>query len=274
MTYKTILVHVPVPAQSGKAVEAAVALAGRFGAHLIGMGAEMFDVGLMASAPYIDGTLIQTLRDQVELNLATAQGRFRKLAEGLGDRIEWLSTQDFPEAAIRLHARSADLVVASRAVGDVNAMTGFKPAELIMHAGAPVMLSPNFGGPLEAKQVVIGWKDTREARRAVSDAMPFLVGADMVHLVAVYGQGEVAPDREELEQVAQRIRRQGATVKIQPVKRSLASVSEDLEHVADLNGADLLVLGAYGHSRVREWVFGGVTEDLLTASSKYTLFSH
>jgi nucleotide-binding universal stress UspA family protein len=274
MTYKTILVHVPSQAQSGKAIEAAIGLSRRFDAYLIGMGAEMYDLGLMASAPYIDGALIQALRDQVELNLTVAQGRFRKLTEGLGERADWLSTLDYPEMAISLYARAADLVVASRVVGDVNSMTAAKPAELVMHAGLPVLLAPESAAPLEAKQVVIGWKDTREARRAVSDAMPFLVGADTVHLAAVHGQGEVAPEREALEQVAQRLRRQGANVKIQLVKRSQASVSEDLEQLADLNGADMLVLGAYGHSRVREWVFGGVTEDLLTTSSKYVLLSH
>ncbi|MEO6341175.1 MAG: universal stress protein [Caulobacteraceae bacterium] len=274
MTYKTILVHVRDDGPSAKAVEAAVGLARQFDAHVLGVGAEMYDISLMASAPYIDGTLIQELRDQVETHLTVAQGRFRKLTLDLGSQAEWLSTLDFPENAVNLYGRTADLVVAARPAGHVDMLRGVKPADLIMRVGLPVLLVPNTTAPLAAKQVVIGWKDTREARRAVSDALPLLMRAEMVHVVAICGQGEVSVEREGLEQLAQRLRRHGVAVSTHLVHRSLASVAEDLEHVADLHGADLLVLGAYGHTRVREWAFGGVTEDLLMTSSKYVLLSH
>ena len=274
MTYKNILVHVPAEPQPLRALEAAAALAQRFDARLIGVGAETYDIGLLASAAYVDAVLAQALRDQVELNLKTAQARFLALAEPLGQDTSWLSEVDFPSWAVAGYGRCADIAVAARPGRLHTDLTVANPADLVMQAGLPVLLVPEASAPLEAKRIVIGWKDTREARRALSDALPFVVAAEQVVVAGVAGAGEIGADRDGLEQVAERLRRHGALVKTEVARRGAASVAETLETVADEHGADLLVLGAYGHTRIREWVFGGVTEELMAASSKYVLFSH
>ncbi len=270
MSYKTILAHVRDDEPSARTLELAMSIANRFDGHVLGVGAEMYDAALL-SAPYVDGALLVDLRDQAEGHLARAKARFHRVAAGLGERAEWRSTLDFPETAVAAYASAADLIVATRPAKGPKVLTTIDPAELVIHAGAPLLLRPKAAAPLDARRIVVGWKDTREARRALTDAMPFLIAAEAVHVVAV---SETAAQREGLELVAQRLSRHGVRVQTQIVERAMETVAEDLEEVADLHGADLIVLGAYGHARLREWVFGGVTEDLLATSSRYVLFSH
>lgn len=143
------------------------------------------------------------------------------------------------------------------------------PADAVMQLGRPVLVVPPDLDHLDAKRVVIGWKNTREARRAVWDALPFLKRASEVLVVSVDdGASSEGQDTLRLLQAhdvsAIRVRRdaQGELV-------SLALVEAAAEH-----GADLIVTGAYGHGRLREWVVGGVTRELLAGAPVCCLMSH
>jgi nucleotide-binding universal stress UspA family protein len=273
MSYKSILVHVTAGPQTGRAVEAAVDLAGRFDAYLLGVGAEMYDIGIMAASPYLDGEGLQALRGLTESNLETARKRFAELTASL-PKSEWVSELDYPGTATPYYCRRADLAVVCRPDPGASSLSALQPADLVMQAGLPVLLTPSTPARLEAKRVVVGWKDTREARRAVTDALPFLTAAETVFVLGVGGGGEADTDREALAQVAERLRRHGAHAVTDVVQRGQDSVAQALDRFADANGADLLVMGAYGHSRVREWAFGGVTQELMDASNRYVLLSH
>ena len=114
---------------------------------------------------------------------------------------------------------------------------------------------------MKASNIVIAWKDTREARRAVADALPFLRGADQV-LVATVDEGDYTGERARLETIVSWLHLHGlpARGEVLPLGQSLAAT---IHNAATAIGADLIVAGGYGHSRFREWLLGGMTQELL-----------
>ena len=147
------------------------------------------------------------------------------------------------------------------------------PADLVMASGLPVLLMADELRTIRAERVVIGWKNTREARRAVSDALPFLRRAGETHLVQVADERELEAACADLDAAAGRLTRQGIAVHTHALT-ACPDVCEALETFAKSKGADLIVLGAYGHSRLRELVFGGVTQGFLKRGSIHVLMSH
>ncbi|MBB4619613.1 universal stress protein [Sphingomonas abaci] len=271
MSYKSILVHVGPGPSSGPCLATAEQLARRFEATLIGVAAEAFDP---PATGFEDGLLYQTLREQVEADLETAGKRFRDAVDETGLKTKWIAIPGTPDRVIALHARGADLIVASRPKDGFAASLSPRVASLVLDTATPVLVTPShIHHELKAERIVIGWKDTRESRRAVSDALPFLRKADQVTVAAVCKEGR--PDEATgLDEIVGRLSRHGVAVEGRLVPRKAMCVADDLEEVAHEHAADLLVLGAYGHSRLREWALGGVTEDLIDRSSRYILFSH
>jgi nucleotide-binding universal stress UspA family protein len=134
-----------------------------------------------------------------------------------------------------------------------------------------VLVVPDSGATATFSTIMVAWTDTRECRRAISDALPMLRLAERVVIA------EVAIDaldaRAAIDEVAGWLARHGiAADKI--VSRPKRSSTDTLTALADEVGADLVVAGAYGHSRIREWAFGGVTRDLLLRDRRCTLLSH
>ena len=121
---------------------------------------------------------------------------------------------------------------------------------------------------------MVAWKDTREARRAVWDASPFLRMAEAVHVIAVVDAEELNAATVGVSDVVRHLERHGIKARAEVRTQREASPADELILVAEQRGADLIVAGAYGHARVREWVLGGVTRDLLTHCPKCCLLSH
>ena len=143
---------------------------------------------------------------------------------------------------------------------------------MVMQVGRPVLLvspAPQFA----LENVLVAWKDTREARRAVADALPLLKQARRVSLVEVAASSEMAAARLRLDDVASWLKRHGITAG-REARLSSGADPEALQSVADDLQADLVVAGAYGHSRVREWALGGVTRTLLRHPGRSALVSH
>jgi nucleotide-binding universal stress UspA family protein len=274
MSYKTILVHVEPGPGSDARVQLAVDVAAQFDAVVIGLGAEAFYPVFSSGYAAADGAVIEGMRERILADLPIAEQRFRELAAGVKAGIRWISGMDFPAKELALHVRAADLIVASRPQKHTNSAYSPTPTDLVMEAGAPVLFATEPGQPLVAERVVVGWRDTRESRRALSDSLPFLKRAKQVVVVEIEGEPQPAVERTGLAEISERLQRHGVTVETEVVSRSRAAVADDLEHAATRHGADLLVSGAYGHTRLREWILGGVTEDLLAASSKCVFFSH
>ncbi len=274
MTYKTILVHAEANGVSDARLQTAADLAFSLDATLLGVGAVQFPLITDPILGYVDPEILQLIDDQLKEGLLDAEKRFRRIAADAEVDSAWRPFSDHrsPAEVMSDEARGADLVIAASYAGQ--ALAGFaEPGDLLMSTGLPVLMLPQHSGPFVARSILIAWKNTREARRAISDALPLLKQARRVVIAAVAKAGENESVSAELADVAGRLQRHGVTADVDLSPRLDLSVADQLLAIADSQGADLIVAGAYGRARAREWIFGGVTEHLLRASPKPVLFS-
>jgi nucleotide-binding universal stress UspA family protein len=277
MTYKTILVHLDSRPRSAERLAFAFGLAAQFEAHLVGL----YAPGLPRIPSYALAEAGPVLRDLLEKrgaeNTRQAEKQFRDVAARHGDvGAEWRVAHSDPAAALRLSARYADLVVAAQPEPQDEAEARLLADELALSVGRPLLFVPYAGRfAVSAKRVLIAWDAGREAARAVSDALPILKRAQAVE-VAVFD-----PEREPVNHGEQPGADIGLYLARHGVKVSVARQSgagfevgaQILSRAADTS-ADLIVMGAYGHSRVRELVLGGVTRTILGAMTVPVLMSH
>lgn len=266
MCYKSFLVHVEPNEAGRERLRGAVRLARQFKAQLIGLGARALD-----PMPDPIGLSVVKLREAVEAEIASAERAFREEARALESDAVWRSEFMYPTEAVLRHAASADLIVTGAGVAAHPRETRVGCADIILCAGAPVIAVPD-GARLVTQNVLIGWKDTRETRRAVWDALPILKRAESVRLVRFAASGETRA--RTLDEVASRLRLHGVNAESEVRAREERSVAEDfIASAAQLN-VDLIVVGGYGHSRLQEQTLGGVTQGLLQKAKTAVLFSH
>jgi nucleotide-binding universal stress UspA family protein len=146
--------------------------------------------------------------------------------------------------------------------------------DLVMQVGRPILIVPAAADKLKLERVVVFWKETREARRAAFDALPLLKKAVNVVVAEIAAEEDLAAVRTHLEEVVGWLKRHGVVAEV----LALPSTGDDatgLNAIAEEQGADIIVAGAYGHGRLREWAFGGVTSDLLLRpQDRCSLVSH
>jgi nucleotide-binding universal stress UspA family protein len=145
---------------------------------------------------------------------------------------------------------------------------------MILRAGRPVLFVPDAIDLLQGRRIVVCWKNTREARRAVADALPFLREADHVTIASVSEVGTEEQIRSEIEDVTTYLLSHKVAVSARAYLHTEQSIAAELLRFSEEQKADLIVAGGYGHSRFGEWVFGGVTNGLLADSAVPCLFSH
>lgn len=272
MTYRSILVSLDIEADNESVVKLATQLASRFEARLIGVAAANVPPPMVSvDGMVFDGGLMQQERQNIEERLAVLRRRFESIAGARGDA-EWRGAVDSPTRHLLDNVRAADLVVAG---SGGNAFAGsphrsIDTGSLILNAGRPVLIAQSGSERLAAHRVLIAWKDTREGRRAVRDALPLLVDATDVLVATVDAEGG-SDDRSGLGDVAAFLARHGVKVRTELIRD--ADADEAITRSAQAMNADLVVSGAYGHSRIRELVFGGVTRTLLAADGFSRLMS-
>ena len=271
MSYANIMVSVDLTYRAEPRAKLAAHLADRFGARLTGVAAYEPFYDAAPVGPVGAVCIVPDFQQAALSELERAQALFREAAGARSD-VEWRADLDFPVPYLAEQARAADLVVVGRkTAGEApDRRCAVDPGVLVMVAGRPVLVAPPGIDYIEASRVVVAWKDTREARRAVHDALPFLKRAKYVHVVSVNEPGAVFGTRD----VADHLRQHGIEATTAETQAVNESTAEGLLDVASECGADLLVMGAYGHSRMREWVFGGVTRDLLEGAPICCLMSH
>jgi nucleotide-binding universal stress UspA family protein len=274
MSYAAIMTQVQGDPEAAPRLACALDIARRFGAHLIGVAVEevsplAYDGGLYS--PTADAS--EAMRQLIEERLQAARRTFDAAAAGLSGGASFMSGVQRPTPALAGASRGADLIVAGGAPRSHNALREISPGELAVTSGRPVLVAPPAPPPLSARQVLLAWKDTREARRAMSDAIPFFEQAERVVVAAIVAGGEAAQARIEVDDVAAALKRRGIKAEGKVVEHAGAGGEQILEQ-AGQEGADLIVCGAYGHSRLGEWAFGGVTQDLLSQNQAYLLLSH
>jgi nucleotide-binding universal stress UspA family protein len=207
---------------------------------------------------------------------SAAETEFRSLLSKVG-KLEWRTQLTFGPVCehIANEARSADLVVAPIEDQERSFLSSGQThlGDLLLRLGRPVLAVPPGASGLELNEVLVCWKDSREARRAVADALPMLQASKRVDVVEIVEAEGVDQSRRRLDSVGDWLARNGieshrsAEVSTGAEARQLAAIARDLS-------ADLIVAGAFGHSRLREWAFGGVTKDLLLRADCCVLASH
>jgi len=278
LNYKALLVDVALDATAEERMRLAADLARRFDAALLGVAA--CRVRPPVTGPFGEtamvAEIIEAEEERARAALQAAADRFHAAAGAAGERVAWRAFLDDPADVLAREARTADLLVIGRGgTGAAGARLGPEPGDVLMRAGRPILVVPPGVATLAARCVLVAWKDAREARRAVADALPFLTGAEQVVVRGVCADEDGrARVQRGVEDVAALLSRHGAKASGEVTLRQGPSVADDLFGVAGRLGADLIVAGGYGRARLLEWVFGGVTRELLTRSPLCCLLSH
>jgi nucleotide-binding universal stress UspA family protein len=275
MTYKTIAVQVEPEARGARTLAVAVSLARRFDAHLIGVAVKQPIYVPTYAAAQVPPELFEAFLQEQTKALAVAKSAFGAAVEsaGMTNRAEYRLIEgdllDCMEAAARL----ADLTV----VGQYN--PGVDPATdeplvdaLVIHAGRPVLVVPHIGAPEEiGRRVLVAWNNSREAARAVADALPLLAAATKVTVVTADARkGEDVPGAD----LARFLAEHGVKAEVTHTRGKDLDVGPMLLSMAADGGHDLLVMGAYGRSRVREMVLGGASNHIIRHMTLPVLMSH
>lgn len=276
MSYKTILVHLNNKRRAERLLEPALFLARRHNAHVVGLhvypGVSAPPIPVPGSGQVIGMALGAECKESEEIGAI-----FSRMTADQPFVAEWRTVEVFGfdlGTVVMDQARCADLIVAGQADPDwdFSPVLDF-PERLAIESGRPVLVVPHAGRYREiGRNAVIAWKPAREAARAVFDALPLLKSAQNVQILEVNQSPThgAMPDTS----IAAALGRHG----IKPTQRStvaadISAGDEILSRLADA-GADLLVMGAYGHSRMRELILGGVTRHISRHMTAPTLWSH
>ena len=218
--------------------------------------------------------------EQIDRELKAAEKEFRFALEGKVAALEWRSTVvTYGSIAdyVAEQMRAADLLITGAHEGGalLDRSRYVNVADLVLRAGKPVLVAASSQDKVDLRTVVVGWKDTREARRAVQDAVPLLRLAERVIVVEIAAADDLADARTRTQDVADWLARHGIAASARAVPATAGEAVQLRNIASDLElDAGLLVGGAYGHTRLREWVLGGVTRDFLLQPVRCSLVSH
>lgn len=282
MALKDILVHLDVTKRSSVRMDLAARLAMQHGAHLVGLhvidipSANYFYGAAMPFVPANPEEIVERIRAEAMEAAAPLETAFRDCLRRNGIEGEWRLVEGPPAATVALHARYADLCVVGQPDPDDPQDADAVTVTTVMTSGRPVLAVPFAGEfPTVGEHVLVAWNASREAARAVNDALPLLIGAKHVTVLAINpqrglgGHGDVPAADIALHLARHGLKAEAAHT----VAKDIADGEALLSYAADI-GADLIVAGAYGHSRARELVFGGVTRTLIAEMTAPVLFSH
>ncbi len=277
MTYKTILVHIDAGNRCPARVDIAIRLALQYDAHLIGLNAlTLIEIPGYVQAEVAGMKLVEFQKRYAGEQAAHGKTIFSKaLAASAPASSEWRTTGLDAVDAVTLHGRYADLIVLGQPNPADNPGVGSSFAEhVVLEAGRPVLMIPYAGNfATIGGRVLVGWNGSREATRAVTDAIPFLQRAEVVHVIVIQphaGEHGAMPGSD----IALYLARHGVHVEVHVDHAGEIDVgNEMLSRAADFS-ADLIVMGAYGHSRFRELVMGGASRTLINSMTVPVLLSH
>nr|WP_244646243.1 universal stress protein [Bradyrhizobium campsiandrae] len=280
MPLKNIAVFVDVSRASLIRATYAVRLALRYHAHLVGIFVVPLGWTLDPSASFIRGrdairALIERQRAQEFRTTATASERFENEAgrEGISFEFRMIRATDTSDDAL-FHSLHADLVLVGHPKPG-GLPDDWSAETMLLATGVPVLIVPNgWTAGTIAENVVVAWNASREARRAITDAIPLLQKARTVSIIVVDAEANTNHGQEPGADIALYLSRHGINVMVEQVRSDGRSIAGTIMDRALLLGADLLVLGAYSHSRSREVLFGGVTRSLLKSAAIPLFIAH
>lgn len=274
MDYKTVMVGLALDRSNEACLAVAGDIAERFGARVIGVAAS----DITPTLYFAEGDLAQKMLDEeaaaIRTRLSELEAEFRNAVEKRAASVEWRSAQALSGPYLLQQSRAADLlVVGARSESIVDIGIAADPGDLLMQAGRPLIVVPPSVKWLDLRSVLVAWKDVREARRAVFDALPLLAAAKDVTIAAI---PEKPSDRAgilaQVADVAAWLRGHGIVASTVVPEKTTDAIAQ-LDKVAADVDAGTIVAGAYGHSRLREWILSGVTRHLATESRRCAFLS-
>jgi nucleotide-binding universal stress UspA family protein len=274
MSYATIMVSLASDQENERCLAIARETVERFDARVIGIAAAEFSPPLYFTSGEQADKMIEQGRNAIRTRLSKLETEFREAMSPASKHVEWRSSMETPIRFIAREARTADIIVIgqSRDGAFTDPFARANPSDLVMQAGRPLLIVPEAAGWLDLRSVLVAWKDTAEARRAIVDALPLLRKAKDITIV------EIVEDGGSLEAALNRTQDVVTWLSYHDITASAlvqkeSSTAAALDGIASSVGAGVLVAGAYGHSRLREWVLGGVTQHLATESTRCVLLS-
>jgi len=277
MQVKDILVHLDSSEACTARLDAAIALAGKYSAHLTGL--------YIIPEPYVPSSpsmmhypgLIEII-EQAEQSLADkTETRFKQAVENTGLSAEWRLDRYEVFKTFNRYAGCTDLVVVSQPDGDPIAISTAFVEHVVLGCGRPVLLIPRAGLSISdiGKRVLIAWNDSHEAARAVHDALPLLENAEAVEIVTV---NTTATEAQQFaagaDEMCSHLAYHGIEATVASIDDNVLETSDAILAYAIGQHADLIVMGAYGHSRWRELVLGGMSRNMLRQLNIPVLMSH
>ena len=276
MSYATLMVHLELGHPNIGLLNIAADLADRLHAKVVGI-AVCQPMRLIYNDGYVPGEIIEQDRQEIDDEIKAAEVEFHAALDTRVAITEWRSAVTHRSLSEHLakQARCADLVITGvdRNASLFDTSRHVDIGDFVMQAGRPCLIVPAGTDRLALGHIVVGWKDTGETRRAICDALPLLQVAGRVTVVEIAAEQDLAAAQADLQDVVGWLKRHGidATPMVAPATGDDAG---RLDAIVREVGGDLLVAGAYGHSRVREWALGGVTRDLLLRAGRCSLVSH
>lgn len=265
MELRSILVNVNVGDMDSPALGYAIDLAQTMKAELIGLAANQPDLNFAGMDGGVAVDLYSMERADIEGELQRAEEAFRKRVPA-SIKSEWVSYITTPTKALIEAASSVDLIVAgSKTTTMFQQVQATDLGELVVSSGRPVIDVAQDVSGARLEKICIGWKDTREARRAVADALPLLKFASEIRAVTI-DEGDQVAEKNSLDMLIGWLRKHDIAASGEVITNPEGFV-DVLESTALSWNADLLVIGGYGHSRMREWLFGGMTRRVLQNNS-------
>lgn len=276
MTYKDILVYADATSAAATRLDAAALLAAAHKAHLVALHVDSIPftpVDLMGTG--VTTELIEWQVNMRKERAEAAQQAVKAAEQRHGIAFEWRKVEGAIDDAVTEQGCYADLIVLSQnsRVTDIETPIGTMAGNILMAAGRPVLIVPNeFKGKSIGRRVLVAWKPGAEASRAVHDALPLLVQAEAVTVMRV-NPGPEEPAHNAGFDLANHLARHGVKVTVTPVLAPDTAAGTAIVEQSRAMQADLIVMGAYGHSRLRELVFGGATRQMLQAPPVPVLMS-
>jgi nucleotide-binding universal stress UspA family protein len=277
---KDILVHIPTERPMRPVIDASISLAAAFGAHLDAVALGYVSTG---TVPYaFDGgaavaAYLEREQERAAERATTALSVFETEARHAGISYECRPIIDIPAdaaASIGNAARLYDIAVVLQPQVDLHTFDNTIPTEILLQAGGPVLFIPHiFRGAFKAKRIGICWDGSRLAARALRDARPFLAQADTLFAISINGSEHVPPDASA-QALAKHLAQAGLPIKLIDLPAAGSDIQPSILSLAADENLDMLVMGAYGHSKFREGMLGGVTREMLRTMTVPTLMSH
>jgi nucleotide-binding universal stress UspA family protein len=279
MSYKTILVHCDAGKAADARLSAAVELAGRHQAHLVGLHAKPpFEPPVYGDASYALDRFYEAHEATMKTSEDASRTLFEKATRGTGLSAEWRSADGYADQLLTLHARYADLTIVGQTDPDRDDLPppSDLPESVALATGRGTLIVPFIATPkMPMGKVMLCWNGSREAARAASDALPLLRAATHVTVLSIEPKSSADSGGSHAgADIATWLGRHGVTATVQRDTAPDADAGEVILSRAMDYGSELIVMGIYGHSRLREFVLGGASRTILASMTVPVFMAH